>query len=195
LRVVGPVFHVGIVLTLFRAQWNAAVWPWNLALAAAAILLFRSPAPVADHDRRPADRRSPVVLGAAALFFIYPLGFYVGHSDAYLSHNLYSSNTAEASLCTPQPASRCSLAPFPTWDRLHVPLPPERRLFIAFFEKICQPGQSLKIDGVCPVASSGAVAITSGPPALRRLLHALRPTWAGLNDRLRAAAKGARAWS
>ncbi len=146
LRIVGPAFHIGILLTLVRIGWNSAVWPWNLALAAGAILLFRAP-PEVDRPGERSDRRSLVVTGAAVLFVLYPLGFYAGFSDAYLSHNLYSSNTAEASLCRPQPAAGCTSSPFSTWAALNVPLPPERRLFIAWFDKICQPGQTLRIDG------------------------------------------------
>lgn len=143
LRLAAPVFHLGIVLTLVKADWNLAVWPWNLALAAAAPALFRSPSTL---ERTPGVPRSPLVAATAALLAIYPLGFYFGYSNAYLSHNLYSSNSAEASICPPEPG-RCAPAPFSTWERLNVPLPPERRLFIAWFDTICTPGQRLRIDG------------------------------------------------
>lgn len=145
LRVAAPLFHVGIVTVLVRAHWNSSVWPWNLALGAAALLVFRSPSAEAQHT---VDRRSLVARVAAVVFLLYPLGFYTGYSDAYLSHNLYSSNTAEASLCTAEIPERCSPQAFSTWKSLNVLLPPERRLFVAWFDQFCQPGQRLKIDGV-----------------------------------------------
>ncbi len=83
------------------------------------------------------------------MFLLYPLGFYFKVSDAYLSHNLYSSNTAEASICRgPTGSGLCLTAPFFTLDTLNVPLPPEPRLFVQWFELICQPEEKLRIAGI-----------------------------------------------
>jgi len=147
LRIVAPLFHVGIVATLMMADHNTAVWPWNLALAAATPLLFRPQAP-AD---RPVARRSAVALATTTAFAIYPLGFYVGLSDAYLSHNLYANNTAQASICARgwvEAGGLCFPAFLSTLETLNVPLPPERRLFVGWFRRTCQPGDQLRIDGI-----------------------------------------------
>lgn len=148
LRIAAPVFHVGVVLVLAAVDWNTAVWPWNLALAASAPFLFQNPARGAPESRR-IWTRSPAVLAAVIAFAVVPAGFYAGVVDAYPSHNLYSSNTAEAFVCTRSITRSCVPAPFfSTWDDLNVPLPPEDRLFVAWFHKICRPGETLRIEGI-----------------------------------------------
>ncbi|MGI8807977.1 MAG: hypothetical protein ACR2KK_09080 [Acidimicrobiales bacterium] len=154
LRVAAPLFHLIAFANLVMADVsNTSVWPWNLALAAATPLLFRSLAP---GDRAPVQR-SPVALATALVFAVYPLGFYVGASDAYLSHNLYTSNTAEASICpsgSAEAGGLCFPAFLSTLTTLNVPLPPERRLFVGWFRRTCQPGDQLRIDGISTRLSS-----------------------------------------
>jgi hypothetical protein len=160
LRVAAPAMHLGILVTLLRADWNVAVWPWNLALAGAAPLLFAGP---------PASVRRELVRPAAAVLVTLPALFYVGVVDAYPAHNLYSSNTAAALVCT---GSACAPAPFGTLDALDVPLPPEPRLYRRWFEAECRPGTVLQITGprtrltdpprverhACPAADEGPIA-------------------------------------
>ena len=37
-----------------------------------------------------------MALAAWTFAWVYPAGFYVGRSDSYLAHNLYTSNTQHA---------------------------------------------------------------------------------------------------
>lgn len=169
--------HLGIVVTLspLFADWNTAVWPWNLALAAVAFGLFR-PEPAArtraglgvdrsdpagaDADAVGADPAlaaatgapatamwpaSPAGVVAGAVLLLAPALFYVGGMDAYLAHNLYSSNTARAVVCDPELG--CVDA-FDTWDELDVPFPPEPRLYRRWFRDGCRPGQELVVSGI-----------------------------------------------
>jgi hypothetical protein len=146
LWVAAALFHIGVVAVLARIDWNSAIWPWNLALAAVTPFLFR---PSSAPKKEPVLPRSRQVVGAAAVFALYPLGFYFGISDAYLSHNLYSSNTAQAFIvCGPEDRS-CTPAPWlGTAQSLNVPFPPEPRLYLAWFERVCRPGERLRIDGI-----------------------------------------------
>lgn len=143
LTAVGAVLlHVGIVVTLspHYADWNSSVWPWNAAVAVAAPLLYR---PATAGTPRPSRA---VAAGAIALV-AFPALFYVGAVDAYLSHNVYTANTASAVVCRPAEAS-CTGASFDaTWDELNVPLPPEPRLFRQTFDITCEPGDVLWIRG------------------------------------------------
>lgn len=161
LRVLAPLFHIATVAVLAAASWNSVVWPWNLALAGAAALLFRSPRAArteeeAEQEEGPAERadapqdarrrRSLANAAAAVLLTLYPAGFYAGWIDAYLAHNLYTSNTAEAVWCSGT-LGGCQAA-FSTWDDLNVPFPPERRLFKAWFDRECAEGDVLRIQGI-----------------------------------------------
>lgn len=143
LLIVPPWRRAGIILaaglhalglvTLVNAGWNEAVWPWNVALPLAAFAFFWS--------RQEWDARALAIYAAFALF---PLGFYAGIVDAYLAHNLYTSNTASALLC--ESDSECSPRPWSdVFSRLNVPFPPEPRLYKAYFDEICTPGQTILI--------------------------------------------------
>jgi hypothetical protein len=136
-RRIGILLALGLhslgLVALVNAGWNEAVWPWNAALPVAAFALFWSRG-----DRQP----STVAIYAA--FALFPLGFYAGVVDAYLAHNLYTSNTASALLC--EADSECSSRPWSeVLSRLNVPFPPEPRLYKAYFEEVCAPGQTLLI--------------------------------------------------
>jgi hypothetical protein len=129
--------HVGVLVTLspLFGDWNSSVWPWNATLAVAAPLLFLSQREGAAFPSR------PVIAGAAALL-AYPALFYAGVVDAYISHNLYTSNTAKAVICRDE---KCTRAAFYTWDELNVPFPPEPRLFRMAFEIVCDRGDVLVV--------------------------------------------------
>jgi len=158
-RWAAPALHAGILLTLspLFADWNSAVWPWNVGLAVVAYLLFRpEPAePSEQSDRRAA--KMATVAGAALL--AYPALFYAGSVDAYLAHNLYTSNTGSASVChTP---GACAPTPFDTFGSLNVPLPPEPRLFRALFDRTCGPGNQLLVVGRATVFTDPPSRTTS----------------------------------
>jgi hypothetical protein len=148
-RWLAPALHTGILLTLSPvfADWNSAVWPWNVALAVAGFALFRNERPAAARADAPRSRprQNVAVAVAGGLLLAYPALFYVGSVDTYLAHNLYTSNTAAAAVC--EPSGRCDSGPFNTFGPLNVPIPPEPRLFNALFDKTCQPGQQLLIVG------------------------------------------------
>jgi hypothetical protein len=142
LRWVGAAFHVGVLLTLspLFGDRNSAVWAWNVALAVASVILF---APT--RDRSPATSVGQA-LGVAC--FVYPALFYVGWMDAYPSHNLYSSNTAGAAICS-EVTDVCESAPFSEvlLEEANTPLPPEPRLYRAWFDEVCEPGTYLRVTG------------------------------------------------
>lgn len=127
--------HVLGLVALVNVRWNEAVWPWNLALALAAVAYFWSPA-------REETRRGLVAVYAA--FVVIPLGFYAGVVDAYLAHNVYTSNTANALICKPD--SACSGAAWAeVFTTLNVPFPPEPRYYRDYFEEVCAPTETLMI--------------------------------------------------
>lgn len=126
--------HVLGLVALVNVGWNEAVWPWNVALALAAVAFFWS--------RFEWSSRGAIAI--VAVFLVIPAGFYVGMVDAYLAHNLYTSNTASALICTP--GAPCSGGPYSdVLTALEVPFPPEPRLFAAFFDEVCARGDTLMI--------------------------------------------------
>lgn len=138
------VLHAVIILDLspLGHNWNQSVWPWNLALAFSGFALI---AAWKDGPLRSLGRCHPLVRPAVALVALAPIGFYVGITDAYLAHNLYTSNTLRADSC--REGRGCGADPYTsaTWRAFNVPLPPEHRLFEAYFQRTCQPGDSLVI--------------------------------------------------
>ncbi len=126
--------HTGIFLTLaFGLKYNSAVWGWNVALAFAGFYFVwnwrESPFAVVRGAH-------PVLVGVIVLMLISPIGFYVGVFDAYLSYNLYSSNTADA---------YARISPGISMRELNVPFPPEHRLYEQFFRITCEPGDIMTI--------------------------------------------------
>jgi hypothetical protein len=139
-RKVGVVLAVALhgytLVTLVGVGWNESVWPWNIALALAAPAFFWS---------APVDQWTTKSLAILLAFAIVPIGFYAGYVDAYLAHNLYTSNTATAEVCDAE--GLCSPAVFDgTWTDLRVPLPPEPRLFVDYFNEVCSPGDRLLLE-------------------------------------------------
>ncbi len=126
--------HTGIFLTLtVGLNYNSAVWGWNVALAFAGFYFLwnwrESPFAVV-------RAAHPVLIGVIVLMLVSPIGFYIGVFDAYLSYNLYSSNTADAN---------ARISPGMSMRELNVPFPPEHRLFEQFFRITCEPGDILTI--------------------------------------------------
>jgi hypothetical protein len=140
-QVGGPLFQLAILVTLIVADWNSAVWAWNVVLAIAAFALFQRS--LLD-DGIPAQQ-SRVSVALAALFLVVPVGFYLGVVDAYLAYNLYSSNDREVTICEGDSTADCRIAPYSTWESLDVPVPSEPRLFEAWFRSDCDPGETLRI--------------------------------------------------
>jgi hypothetical protein len=129
--------HGMILLILVPGRWSVSVWPWSVALPAAAAVLFW-PGPA-----EPAwpTLRARLILAALLLL---PAGFYGGWVDAYLSHHVYSDSTATAVVC--RDGTGCSPAPFrEPYLPMRTRLPPEPRLFVAHFDAICRGGDRLVV--------------------------------------------------
>jgi hypothetical protein len=88
--------HVCVLLLFFPSRRNKVVWPWNAAMAAFVLILFRG----GPHGLREfLPRRALSAQAAAALFFcLLPLLSLFGLWERYLSGALYSGNTAGAVL-------------------------------------------------------------------------------------------------
>jgi hypothetical protein len=136
-RRLAVVLHLGILLTLspVLGGWNSAVWPWNACLAAIGFILFTPATSKVGTSRNWA---------AAAILVTYPALFYVGITDGYLAHNLYSTNGATAVVCGPN--GFCTGAVFDTSD-LNVPIPQEPRVFRQWFDKLCHGRTTMVITG------------------------------------------------
>ncbi len=127
--------HGMILLVLVPGHWSVSVWPWNLALPVAAAALFWESPPAWP------SRSARVVLAALLLL---PVGFYGGWVDAYLAHHVYSDTGATALVC--RYGAGCTQKPFlEPYVPMRARLPPEPRLFVAYFDAICRPGDRLAV--------------------------------------------------
>lgn len=88
--------HVCVLLLFFPSRRNKVVWPWNAAMAAFVLILFRGGA---DGLRGFLPRRALSPQTAAVAFFcLMPLLSLFGLWERYLSGALYSGNTARGSV-------------------------------------------------------------------------------------------------
>jgi uncharacterized membrane protein YphA (DoxX/SURF4 family) len=138
--VVGCAMHLTIAFWLaFHLGWNASVWPWNIALSAAAILLIWPWRTRLIDDWRGISRLAKV---AAAVILISPLGFYFNLLDGYLAYCMYAGNTPEAKIVLPDGAEvRLDTVA----SSLNAPLPPAIRIYEEYFDKAGLPGELLEI--------------------------------------------------
>lgn len=133
LRVVWPVANHALILCLLvRLRWNLAVWPWNVALIPAGYFLYNYPI---QPQWKASSRWSKVLVLA---LFLYPIGYFVGVSDLYLSHQLYSKMGMSATKCDLKGrcthlAKYCLEVPTPNWQFLHK----------ASFDAVCNQGDVL----------------------------------------------------
>lgn len=171
--------HAGILLSLFVQGWNPAVWPWNVAVVAAAVELFGREQKSEDKGQTTEDSGSWVEFSwkmAAVIALLHPGLYYVGLADAYVSWCVYSSNTPAATLYAAGADSRVDDAiaadnkldpaaleevlefaegdelQFKHYAALQVPLSPAPRLFELYFRRVGRPGEMLVIDDPRPVA-------------------------------------------
>lgn len=83
-------FHLITLLLITGRNWNAVVWPWNIAMILLVYLLFlRTPTGSAAQLLAPS---SPKKVVAISLFLILPILNFFGKWDNYLSSALYSGN-------------------------------------------------------------------------------------------------------
>jgi len=90
--------HVALLYCLgpLGHDWNRVVWPWNLAMMAAAVLLFwRTPEISFRAIVWPSSRYAWLVL---LLFGVMPFFSLLGLWDSYLSAALYSGNGIQADI-------------------------------------------------------------------------------------------------
>jgi hypothetical protein len=125
-------------------DWNRVVWPWNLAMMAAAVILFwRTPEISLRAIVWPSTRYSWLVL---LLFGVMPFFSFLGLWDSYLSAALYSGNEIHADvIISPKVRDRLAkgiqrhciarsgtfVVDLDSWsmDELNVPSYPARRVF------------------------------------------------------------------
>ena len=136
--------HLNIlfVLSPWGRDWNAVVWPWNAALAVSGFCLI---APWREGMIESLRRCGRIVGSRLVGLLLMPAGFYLLIVDAYLSHNLYTSNTPEATVCDAR--NRCDEDGLTeeSWKAFNVPLPPQHRIFESSFAQTCRRGDRLTI--------------------------------------------------
>lgn len=130
LLALGVHINIFVILSPLRRNWNESVWYWNLALALAGFVMI---VPWKDSPLRTFKNVHWLTCVIIVVLLIMPLGFYFGVVDAYMAHNLYSSNVPRATRLPP------------TWNLFNVPFPPEHRLFEQYFHLTCRPGETLRI--------------------------------------------------
>lgn len=90
-------------------NYNTVVWPWNVAMIAILVVLFRGTAEVSARAIV-FNRRFPLHLAAVALFGVLPGFSYLGLWPTYLSFRLYSDQYHWATISM-TPAVRLKLPP------------------------------------------------------------------------------------
>ena len=147
--------HILILALLIPLKRNSVVWPWNIAMAGFAFILFWR---ASDFSIREVllPRKPGFQLIVLILFVIMPLFSFINLWDSYLSASLYSGNV-EAAVIDVSESAKQRLPPDiqtyvqpsrttgklqinPTrWSliELNVPSYPERRIFINVARKIC----------------------------------------------------------
>ena len=134
---VGIAMHAFVLLLLspIFLNYNSAVWPWNISLAAAAFVFFFK----WNESLVPAIVRVPGLLKAGLLVLLLsPIGNYFGMLDAYLSHNLYSDHVPMAVIRSRDGTQRDIATQ--VYLATNAPLPPEHRLYDAYFVRVAKPG-------------------------------------------------------
>jgi uncharacterized membrane protein YphA (DoxX/SURF4 family) len=133
------VLHGSILIVLVQVQFNSAVWAWNVAsgFSGFALLWNWRQTSVGAFQALSAPARV-----AVAVVFLSPLGYYGEFLDAYLSHCLYSRNTALGYIVPSEPPGPGVLFPCINEEVLKVtnsPLPPAHRLLEAYFVRSGKP--------------------------------------------------------
>ena len=152
--------HGGILLSLMRAGWNPSVWPWNLLCAVAGFFLLVPWRRSLVEEWRAA---TPGLRVAMLVLAIYPLGFYAGVVDTYLSHSLYAQDQPRGYVCNltgevepvrpglgntityTHPDGPFECREIFVSDVLGVPMPPLHRLYADYFDRTCTADEFLLI--------------------------------------------------
>ncbi|HWS90739.1 MAG TPA: MauE/DoxX family redox-associated membrane protein [Pyrinomonadaceae bacterium] len=181
--------HVGVLLLFFPTRRNKVVWPWNAAMAAFVLLLFRGGA---GGLKGLLPRRALSPQTAALLFFwLLPLLSLFGLWERYLSGALYSGNLATAEVrlgvvvaerLPPQVKGKVrrdgaggGALKLEHWSytELHVPTYPSARVFRGAAARLCEFAESpsdvvLSISSPPPPFSAAADVTKLDCAALRR---------------------------
>ena len=132
--------HITTLLWLWlHLGWNKSVWPWNIALIAAALLLIWPWQTTFPDAWRQSSRLAKLVV---LVILISPVGVYFGVVDCLLGHCLYSEDEPRAKIVLPD-GTEIRLDTVAT--SLNAPLPPAMRLFEAYFEQVGEPGEVMVI--------------------------------------------------
>ena len=146
--------HALVLLLFVPVGNNSVVWPWNVAMAAFVLILFRDDGDTSA-KRVVFGRRVGFHTVALALFGVMPLLGLLGLWDSYLSAALYSYNTAQANIhlggslparlpetlrraAQPAPDGGATLN-VTRWSfaELNVPAYPEGRVFRRAAQRVC----------------------------------------------------------
>jgi hypothetical protein len=145
------ILHGGILLSLVVQGWNTAVWPWNLALAAAGYGLFAGwNGPLWPR----ADAADATGIGwkiASAAILAYPVLFYANACDGYLAWCVYSANVPDAVIYDEQSPDGERLFDR-AYEPFNAPFSPSVRLFEQYFRRMAQPGDWMEIDDPRPLS-------------------------------------------
>lgn len=143
-------------------NWNTSVWPWNIGIFSSVFILFwATDFGLIEFVRR--QKNNLLAWCAFSIFWLMPLGNFVGLTDHYLSWSLYSGKVPEATLIGEQifleklsPSADNGELNYVRWTLQDINLVPypEKRVFLSVFESICEqyPNQPLilKIDSFLP---------------------------------------------
>ena len=159
LAVVVAVALHGAILFALVPHDNVAVWPWNVALAAAAGMLIGTwRTPIAED----VGSAHVVTRLLAAVLVLGPLTSYAGIGDPYLAHQLYTANVPTGLVCRvdggrpwlrqglngryrdPAAGLDCLVIDL-IGGGLGVPAPPRPSYFAGYFRRDCRPGERLVI--------------------------------------------------
>ncbi len=132
--------------------WNSVVWPWNLAIAASAWLLYYKTANVSFKNVFRVRHFLPhkvIIL----LFLVMPAFSFFGYWDSYPSYSLYSGNITDAQvfvsskLVSPALENAAFLAyggmvwidlQTLSFNERNVPMYPETRIYTKVFAQLCE---------------------------------------------------------
>ena len=137
----GAGLHAGIALYLLASRESPGLVPWNVALALAAVALLWTREPASSTPRGP-RLLAYAIAGALALA---PAGFYVGVTDAYVAHVLYTGDVDRTLRCGASGTCVSDLELKESLAELGSGFPPEPRLFRAHFEQTCEPGDVMHV--------------------------------------------------
>jgi hypothetical protein len=176
-----------VLLLLVARGWNSAVWPWNLALAAAGFGFFAG----WQGSLWPGDKTGPQLVASdragahvvttsrqvrtwlarvlVAAWLLYPALFYFNACDGYLAWCVYASNVPEAIVYdadSPEGERLFDRA----YETLNVPFAPAPRLYEQYFRRRGRLDDRLEIDDPRPLSrwlggGQRVWIVTSGGPA------------------------------